>query len=187
MANYVLNKNVKKTALVLVATLLFSFIGIIFSSFATAKADQVVQPSEEEIVRVADILKTTDESIIYDQNGVIMEIDVNKLAAKYGNQSEFEQINQILKEEYPQRQQLAKANAFDRSVRSSNSFMSCMKSQLLSYVGADLFAAMSVGGLQGLIQRKSWQEAAKLMLRYGKLGSVPIVAANLAFMAIQCA
>lgn len=47
--------------------------------------------------------------------------------------------------------------------------------------------AMSVGGLQGLIQRKSWQEAAKLMLRYGKLGSVPIVAANLAFMAIQCA
>lgn len=179
-------KLTRKGALLLLVTLIGSVISLFMGNLWTAKAASN-EPSQAEINQVAEILKTTDESVLYDQNGVMMGIDVAKLTAKYGQQSQFEQMNQILQAEYPQRQQLAQASATDRSVKTANDFVGCMKSQLLDYVGMDAFAALSAGGIQGLIQKKSWQEAAKLILHYIKLGPVQIVAAELALMAIKCA
>lgn len=183
---YAPRNNIRKTSLFLIITIALSFFSIILGSFSVAKAAQVNDPTQQEINQVADILKTTDESIIYDQDGIIMGINTSKLAAKYGNQSEFEQMNQILNNEYQQRKTLSQSQFFDRSTRSTNSFISCMKSQLIGYVGGDIFAALLAGGIQGLLQRKAWYDAAKLILRYAKLGAPQLVAAQIAFMALQC-
>lgn len=175
--NYTSQANIHKFTVSLVIILLSS---ILISTTITLKISaNTTSSSQQAIDCIAQELADVSNSIQYDpQTGLATNLDVNTLVSKYGsnNQNQLQHINEIMKYEY-------KLNSIQ-----TRSFWSCMKNQLLDMIGYQTFQALLRGGIQGLIQRKAWKAAAKLLIRYlGDGIGVGFIAAQLAWYAIRCA
>ncbi|VDH11277.1 membrane protein [Lactiplantibacillus plantarum] len=184
--NYTSQANIHKFTVSLVIILLSS---ILISTTITLKISaNTTSSSQQAIDCIAQELADVSNSIRYDpQTGLATNLDVNALVSKYGsnNQNQLQHINEIMKYEYKRNLQFNQGKLNSIQTRS---FWSCMKNQLLDMIGYQTFQALLRGGIQGLIQRKAWKAAAKLLIRYlGDGIGVGFIAAQLTWYAIRCA
>lgn len=182
--NYTSQANIHKFTLVIIllsSILISTTITLEISANTTSSSQQAIDCISQELADVSN-------SIRYDpQTGLATNLDVNALVSKYGsnNQNQLQHINEIMKYEYKRNLQFNQGKLNSIQTRS---FWSCMKNQLLDMIGYQTFQALLRGGIQGLIQRKTWKAAAKLLIRYlGDGIGVGFIAAQLAWYAIRCA
>lgn len=147
---------------------------------------QVVNKDEEsKINSMANTMADADKHMNFDKNGTLESIDVNYLAQKYGNLDKFQRINYIATKGYN-----AYISGKDLKIgqmsKASRGFVSCMKDELIDFVGGDIFTGGFSATIYGFIKHKAWQELAKLIWHFTKFDSPYVLVGELTYMSSKC-
>ncbi|WEV58182.1 hypothetical protein [Ligilactobacillus acidipiscis] len=168
--------------------LIFLLLGLLIGTAITnVKVAADTADEEQKVDKLAQELKDVSNSIQYDsKTGLATGLDVNALTAKYGTEdiNKLNKTNEILQYQYIHNLQISSQQL--QSLQ-SKAFWPCMKNQLLDMVGFQVYQALLRGGIKGLIERKAWKAAAKIIVRYlGDGVGVGILAAQLSWYAAKC-
>lgn len=102
-----------------------------------------------------------DEATIYSSNGDVVDIDFNKVYAKYGYSDELKQVEEMVKS--------------DQQDRADSGH--CAVVAIQDTLGVSAINGLISGGIIGLLRRKAAAEIAKLVARYAFKSFVPAATA----------
>ncbi|WP_380162902.1 hypothetical protein [Kroppenstedtia sanguinis] len=160
--------------------LVFTSFVMAFSLVCSPVATYAQEKNEENLTydkrvkKFEEVFKFIDEeAAIKDANGNVIDIDIDKVREKFGNDKGLDLLEEEIKK--------------DQEHVGVQSWWGCMKSSLMDFFGVNAFQAMLNGGIANYIKKKAWKEAAKIAAKYFAGSSVAGLAATLAYYSGKCA
>lgn len=159
------------TFMMLLGFLAPSAVSVSASVSATETMKSIQELSEAEIAEQLEYIYTKASTV--DGDGNITSLDYNAIETTFGVIPEKEsiEIKKVLPDMYYE-----------------GAWLTCMKNNLLDWLGITTLTALISTGLIKYIEKKSWQEAAKLMLKFvGVKSTVVGLVATLTYYSVKCA
>lgn len=133
---------------------------ILLSSSVTLSVDAASSnPSAKKVNETAKMLKFMyEEASTLDENGNVIDMDVDMIIEKYGNSPELQALKQQIEAD--------KQTSYVSYSFSGAKFQKCLFGAVADQFGVGVVTAIMEGGFIAYMKRKAYQEAAKLLLKF---------------------
>lgn len=152
---------------------------------------QLSEAYDKEVRELAEALEFIfEEAVTIDENGNIIDFDIEKIEAEYGELPELSAIKAeqelILQKPVLHPEIITeKMGEEPRITPAMNAFNRCVNSKIQNWL-KDMVPTTALAAIYGYVMDKEYTKAAKKILTYGVKGSVAGIAATLTWYMFSC-